>query len=128
MVMETLTREESKLVCNIEQLREVREAVGSKALKVMVDTAAMNDADETMEDWFEAFGDDVRYMHFIDADISWYHYRWGEGRLNLHNIVETMNRYGYESYLAQELIIDDYLDDPFSVDQMNINRLKEEFK
>ncbi|MDO4868991.1 MAG: sugar phosphate isomerase/epimerase family protein [Bacillota bacterium] len=126
MVMETLTSEESQLVCNIPQLQEVLAAVDSKVLKVMVDTAAMNDAGETMEDWFEAFGDDVKYMHFIDADQSWYHYRWGEGTLDLHKIIETMNRYGYEGYLSQELIIDEYLNDPFAVDQMNINRLKEE--
>ena len=127
MVMETLTREESQLVCNIPQLKEVLAAVNSPVLKVMIDTAAMNDAGETMEDWFEAFGEDVRYMHFVDADTSWYHYRWGEGKLNLGEIIKTMNRYGYKGYLSQELIIDEYLDDPFPIDQININRLKEEF-
>lgn len=126
MVMETLTREESQLVCNISQLKEVMAEVNSPALKVMIDTAAMNDAAETMEDWFEAFGEDIRYMHFIDADKSWYHYRWGEGKLDLTEMIRTMNKYGYEGYLSQELIIDEYLDDPFRVDQMNINRLKEE--
>lgn len=42
----------------------------------MVDTCAMGVANETLEDWFTVFGDDIRHMHFVDGN-PYGHLIWG---------------------------------------------------
>ena len=39
-------------------------------LKILIDTTAMSVAGETIDDWFEVFGDDIWHTHFIDSYIS----------------------------------------------------------
>ena len=78
LVMESLRDDESNLVYDLPRAREMYRQIGHPNLKMMVDNIATGAAGETLEDWFDAFGDDLIHMHFLDGD-PWLHNVWGDG-------------------------------------------------
>lgn len=120
IALETLTSDETNLIDNMHKLKDLKEIIRTPALKVMIDTVAMMEAGETMEEWFQMFGADIAYMHFIDGKRSWEHLAWGDGEYPLEAFLKTMDQYGYEGYLSQELITQSYLTDPAGVDEKNL--------
>lgn len=127
IVIETLTADESNLVTNVYSLKEIIDEYSSPSLKAMADTVAMADAGESMEEWFEILGADIRYMHFVDGKKSWEHLAWGDGIYDLGRMFRTIEACGYEGYLSQELIAEDYLSDPEKADEVNFCTLKKYF-
>lgn len=120
LVMETLTSEETNLINNRFKLKTFIEEINSSALKVMIDTVAMYQNGENMEQWFELFGSDIKYMHFIDGGMSWEHLAWGDGIYPLEEMLDTISKYGYKGYISQELITESYLKNPQEVDKRNL--------
>lgn len=120
IVMESLTAEESNLIVSKKLLQGFLKEINSPALKVMIDTVAMMQAGETIEEWFHTFGKDIRYMHFVDGGKSWEHLAWGEGHYPLAEMLATIERYGYKGYLSQELITESYLKNPIEADKRNL--------
>ena len=45
----------------------MHDEVNHPNLKVMIDTTAMGVAGETIDEWFDTFGDEIIHMHFIDG-------------------------------------------------------------
>jgi protein FrlC len=78
LVMESIRPEESQLVITVQDAKRMIDEVGSPHLKAMVDTCAMGVANETLEEWFDCLGSDIRHMHFIDGR-PYGHLIWGEG-------------------------------------------------
>lgn len=128
MVMETLTPDETNLISRSEALKAFIDKIGSPSLKVMIDTVAMQQSGETMEEMFQLFGADIRYMHFIDGGDSWEHLAWGDGTYPLQDMIDTIDRFGYTGYLSQELITESYLADPVGVDRRNFCSLNKVLK
>lgn len=120
LAMETLTPEETNLIDDMYKLKSFIDDISSPALKVMIDTVAMCQAGETMEQWFAMYGDDIRHMHFIDGGNSWEHLAWGDGVYSLNEMLDVMRKYGYDGFISQELITDDYLKCPWDVDERNL--------
>ncbi len=120
IVIETLTADESHLVNNMHKLKSLKDEINSPALKVMIDTVAMMDAGETMDEWFDLFGDDIRHMHFIDGKGSWDHLAWGDGTYPLESFIKTIEGNHYTGYLSQELITESYLREPAKADENNL--------
>lgn len=123
VVLETLTADESRLINNMHKLKQFVDEFDSQSLKVMIDTVAMAEAGETMEEWFQLFGSDIRYMHFIDGKQSWEHLAWGDGNYPLGEMIQVINKYQYEGYLSQELITQSYLENPIKADKRNLCEL-----
>lgn len=120
VVLETLTADESNLVNRMHKLKELKDRLDTPALKIMIDTVAMMQAGETMEAWFQMFGRDITYMHFVDGKRSWEHLAWGDGEYPLEQFLEIMEQYEYTGYLSQELITESYLKDPLRADEKNL--------
>ena len=121
--MESLRADESNLVNSLERAKRMYQEVGHPSLKVMVDNIATGAAGERLEDWFEAFGDELIHMHFLDGD-PWLHNVWGDGNTSLSQQIQTLSRYHYTGYLVQEVADEHYFSDPFDADRRNFQVLE----
>ncbi len=123
LVMESLRPEESQIVTNLAQEKQILQEVNSPYLKPMVDLCAASVAGETLADWFEAFGDDLKHMHFIDGN-PYGHLIWGDGTHHLGEEIAVMNQYGYSGLLGQEITDGRYYDNPAAADFRNMKNFE----
>ncbi len=131
LALESLTSLESHIGNNLEKVKKIWETVNHKNLEIMVDTVAMGYQNETLEDWFHAFGEHMVHMHFIDMDQDGWtddHLVWGDGGFHLDRMIETLKKYSYQGYLVQEIAADRYKMDPAEADRRGINKLRKYFK
>lgn len=119
LAMESLRPQESQLVTTLKDAKRMYEEVNHKCLKVMIDTTAMGVACETIDQWFDAFGENIVHMHFIDGN-PYGHLIWGDGNHNLAEWIETINKRGYKGHLGQEITDFDYFENPASHDKRNM--------
>lgn len=122
-VMESMRDDETNIVNSIQSAKKMYDAVAHPNLKIMVDTIASGAAGETLDEWFDTFGNDVIHMHFLDGD-PYLHNVWGDGNTSLENQLATMNRRGFTGYLVQEIADEKYFSDPFSADIRNMRVLE----
>ena len=123
LVMESLRQDESNLVYSLERARRMYEEIHHPNLKMMVDNIATGAAGETLEDWFQAFGDDLIHMHFLDGD-PWLHNVWGDGNTALARQIQTLNDHHFTGYLVQEVADEHYFTDPYAADRRNFRVLE----
>lgn len=121
--MESLRDDESNIVYTLKQAEKMFHDVNHPNLKMMVDNIATDLAGESLEEWFEAFGDDLVHMHFLDGNPP-AHSSWGDGNTPLLRELETMERHNYKGYLVQEVADDKYFSDPFKADIRNMRVLE----
>lgn len=122
-VMESLRADESNIVNSLASAKKMYDLVDHPNLKMMADTIATGAAGESLEDWFETFGDDLIHMHFLDGD-PYVHQPWGDGNTPLEHQIEVMDRYGFTGYLVQEIADEAYFDNPFEADQKTMRVLE----
>ena len=109
MLLEQLQPYESNICHNIEQMKQIIQAVDSKALKTCVDLTAMAVANETLDMYFETFGKEmIQLIHFSDS----HHEVCGTGDLPLKEYIETLQKYDYDSYIDFEINDSIYWEDP----------------
>lgn len=123
LMAETTPRGFGNVVCTLEDLKELISTVGNKALKPMLNTTAMSCAGETMEDWFEAFGNDIEHIHFVDG-MPEGQLIWGDGIHDLAEWISVLNRYGYDKYLGQDITDGRYIEHPEFYDKRSIRNLE----
>lgn len=119
LAMESLRPQESQLVVTLQDAKRMFDEVNSPNLKILIDTTAMSVQGETIDDWFDMFGEDVWHTHFIDSN-PYGHLAWGFGNRSMKEYLEALNRHHYTGYLGQELTEFDYFDDPLSIDRKNM--------
>jgi len=119
LAMESLRPQESQLVVTLADAKRMHDEVNHPNLKVMIDTTAMGVAGETIDEWFDTFGDEIIHMHFIDGN-PYGHLIWGDGNHPLGEWIDTVVRRGYKGYFGQEITDFDYFEDPASHDKRNM--------
>ena len=123
LALESLRPEESQIVTNLEQTKRMLEEVNSPNLKPMADLCAVSVAGETLEEWFEVFGKELCHIHFVDGDPHG-HLIWGDGIHHLGREIATLNQYGYERWLGQEITEGKYYADPAGADFRNMKNFE----
>lgn len=119
LAMEALRPQESNLATTLQDVKKMIDEVHHPNLKAMIDTTAMGVAGETIDQWFDALGEDIIHMHFIDGN-PYGHLIWGDGTHNLKEFLEAVNRHGYKGYLGQEITEFDYFANPAEADTRNM--------
>ncbi|MDQ0819509.1 protein FrlC [Arthrobacter sp. V4I6] len=104
-VLEPLQRVESNLVTDVSSLERMIHDVGSPNLGVVIDTVAMAVAGDNISDYGRAFGDRVRHVHLVDGAPSG-HLAWGDGTLDLNEILRGLSELDYQGALTFELFGD----------------------
>ena len=126
MVMESLRPQESQLVTTLADAKRMFDEVNSPNFKILIDTVAMSVAGETIQDWFDVFGSDIRHMHFVDCN-PYGHLVWGDGNRDLEAWCQTLVDNGYEGFLGQEITDGKYYDDPRAADAQNMEHYQRVF-
>ncbi len=111
LVLEQLQPYESNLVLDLADIRRMLSEVGSPALCCCVDLVAMEVAGDTLEDFCQALGDRLEWVHYSDS----HHLILGDGdfgREKLEGYVRTLERHGYANCLDLEFNDSIYWEDP----------------
>ena len=124
LVCESLRAAESNLVNTLNSLKQYLEDVGSENIRPMIDTCAMAVAGEKIEEWFEAFGNEIAHMHFVDG-TPYGHLAWGDGNRSLSEYMEVIHKYDYRGMLTQEITDNRYYDDPMAADIQSFSVLSQ---
>ena len=122
-VMESLRDDETNIVNSLETSKKMFDDVNHPNLKMMVDSIATGAAGETLDDWFDVFGENLIHMHFLDGD-PYLHNVWGDGNTPLEAQLETMNQRGFTGYLVQEIADEKYFSNPYEADIRNMRVLQ----
>lgn len=126
LVLESLRNDESNIVFDLASAKKMFDAIDNSCLKMMVDTIAMGAAGETLDDWFDTFGPDLRHMHFLDGN-PYVHAIWGDGSYPLEAMLGVLCKRGYKGYLVQEIADDKYFSDPANADIRSMRVLERFF-
>ena len=102
LVLENLNPFESNLVHSLPTMKKMLEDINHPAFKAMVDTVPMHYAGETMQEYLDAFGDDLIHVHLIDGKPIG-HLAWGKGYLPLDQDVQSLVDYGYKHAITFEI-------------------------
>lgn len=119
LAMESLRPQESQLVITLKDAKRMFDEVNHPNLKILIDTTAMSVAGETIDDWFDVFGDNIIHTHFIDSN-PYGHLAWGFGNRSMKEYLEALARHNYTGYLGQELTEFDYFENPAEIDRKNM--------
>ncbi|MGM0904080.1 MAG: sugar phosphate isomerase/epimerase family protein [Bacillota bacterium] len=123
LALEALRPEESNLVTTAKDTKRMFDEINHPNLKVLIDTTAMGVAGETLQDWFDLFGKDIIHTHFVDGD-PYGHLVWGDGKHNLEEFLQTLQKNGYTGYLGQEITDSRYFNDPAAHDIRNMKQFE----
>lgn len=118
IAVETVRPEESKCIITLPELQRLLRDVAHPNVKAGLDTVAMAVAGETPEEWFQTLGKDIVHTHFVDGR-PYGHLIWGDGLFPLERYLETLNKYGYEGLVSQEITDFRYFEDPAAADAKN---------
>ena len=120
----TASPEDSPILTTQGELARMKREVGHRNFKVILDTRAASVAGETIRAWFDAFGDDVALVRFVDGnDNGWR--PWGEGCLPCGRFAEQIAACGYRGVLSQYRKGEHDVADPSGADRRNYRHLAE---
>lgn len=112
-VVEALQRNESNLVYDLESLVGLDAAVDHPNLTIALDTVAMAAAGDTVEGYYEAFGDRITHVHLVDGAPSG-HRAWGDGDLPLAHYLRVLGEHGFAGMMSFEIFGAAYSRDPLA--------------
>jgi len=121
---ESLRPQESLIGYRLDQIKRLFDEVNHPNFKVMIDICAMAVSNETIQDWFDAFGAiNIIHSHFQDGS-PYGHLVWGDGSHNLRRMIEDMLKNRYKGLFSQELTDRKYFANPFYPDLRNMRNLR----
>jgi protein FrlC len=122
LTLESLRPLETNLVSTIDETKRMIDEIHHSNLKAMVDTTAISVSGETLWDWFRNFKKDIKNLHFVDGSPNG-HLAWGDGILELDDMICCLSEYGYEGPLGLEITDQRYMNDPSSAMEKSYNNL-----
>lgn len=111
LTLEQLQPYESNLVLTKDDVRHVLDEVGSPNLRVCVDLVAMEVQGETLEEFFDLFGDKVEWIHFSDS----HHEELGTGtfgRDKMRHWIDVLEARDFKNGIDLEVNDSIYWEDP----------------
>ena len=125
LAVETLTPDGGNITHTLQELQELLLKVDHPAVKVCLDTEAMACAGESIQQWFDAFGEDIVHVHLVDGKPAG-RVVWGEGLLPLDSFLASLEANHYAGALGQNL--GGYWEDPASAAKKNFSAFQPFFK
>ncbi|MDD6435667.1 MAG: TIM barrel protein [Clostridiales bacterium] len=123
MVMEQLQMYESNICYDRETLKTLIEAVDSPYLTACIDCVAAAAAGETVEDYYQTFGN-INHVHLADGTPTG-HLVPGDGSNPLQDYIRTLEKNEFSGSITLEINNQIYFDDPDSATRKAIKWLLE---
>jgi protein FrlC len=120
--LEPLLSHESNLVNSLPSVHRMLEDIPSPFLGILIDTVSMTASDETLNDYFKAFGSQIKHIQLCDGPDG--HLTWGDGNFELRNFLQTLRENGYEGYLGLEIFGHSYYVNPDKALTQGIKQIK----
>lgn len=124
MALEALQPDESLLVNSAKELSNYIEDVNVDSLKVCIDMGAMARANETINDYFDLFGESIVHVHFVDGHPTG-HLAWGDGYRDIQQDLIDFKENNYSGFLSLETASDRYFEIPSETDKRSMNQFLE---
>lgn len=103
LIVEAISPCEGNLVIRCDDIVELKERVGSKRVKAMIDLVTPVLLSEEIQEYFEKIPGGVDYVHCIDSDGATYdHLLPGNGVIHFSEILKMFMDYGYDGWLSGE--------------------------
>ncbi|MEF9920227.1 MAG: sugar phosphate isomerase/epimerase family protein [Erysipelotrichaceae bacterium] len=118
LCIEALQPYESRLVTDTVTMKQYLDDVLAANLKVCIDMGAMAKAEETIDDYFKMFKEDVVHVHFVDGHPCG-HLAWGDGTRNMKEDLQALENHDYQGYLSLENATDRYYENPKKADKQS---------
>lgn len=123
LAVETVRPDDSSVFNTLPELQRLLDAVGEKHVKASVDLTVAGMAGESLKDWFEAMGEKLCHIRFVDGRPQG-RLVWGDGLRSLEDHIQWVNQYGYQGDLSLALNDARYLEDPREADKRNMAALE----
>jgi fructoselysine 3-epimerase len=124
IAIETLCVEQSGIMNTLAELVRLFSEVKSSNLKAVLDTVSVESAGESINQWFQALGEDIVHTHFVDGRNDSNRLIWGDGCYPLDRFLRKLDENGYKGYLGQEITARSYYENPEEADMKNIKALR----
>lgn len=112
LALEPFTKYTTHICNSIQQLVQLIREVESPMLKGLADTDVIaTTGTDTIEGFIDALGEDLRHVHFLDG-MPGGHLVPGDGKIDLINVLQHLDRIGYKRYLGLELLDRRYVFEP----------------
>ena len=108
-------------------LVEIKEAIArvdSPGLKVYLDTEVISLCGETIKEWFDALGEDIRLVRFVDGNYNGYRI-WGKGCLPCRKYLQELAACGYDGKLSLHIPGERYVEHPESMLEENFRFVRD---
>lgn len=115
-------RQNPSCVHTVQELADMLRAVAHPRLKALLSLPAMEEAGESIPQWFDRLGPAIAHVHFCDARLG-VSQVWGQGILPLKRCLAQLEAAGYAGLLCQYLENDAYQDEPAQTDRENMRAL-----
>lgn len=122
LAIEALQPEESLIANTALELKKLIDEVDRPALKVCLDTGAMARAKDTIQTYFDIFGDKVIHTHFVDVDMDkeTTHLTWGDGKRDMAEDIKMFEKNQYHGLLSVECVNGKYFENPGQADEKSM--------
>ena len=98
--------------------------VGADNLMVCANTSIPGYVGETLETYFEVFGNRIGLVQMADAVEDCDQLAWGEGNVNLKEQMDILEKFGYEGPVTMELLMEEYAEDPHKIHADSLEYMK----
>lgn len=108
LLIQNVSRCVSNLTPNAAALKEILDMSGNNRLGVSINTCAVTAGKETLEDYFDLFGDKIQMVQLSDSDEEDEQMVIGEGTQDFRSSARTLEKYSYSGPVALEIIGEEY--------------------
>lgn len=102
---------------SLEDMKRCVQMAGGERIFPAVDTASVYEAEENLEDWFRYFGNVLSYVNLSNTKFDGARHHWGDGYLNLWEIMDILERWKYEGAMGASYMLREYLERPWKADE-----------
>lgn len=128
VLLQNVSENISGMTPDIEHVKGMLEAIGDDELKLSVDVCAVTAGGNTLDEYFEEFGDRIQFVQLSDSDEEDEHFGLGEGDDDISGYLRAMEKYGYEGDISLHLTMEEYADDPEPVYKESLAALEQIWK
>lgn len=114
----------SDLMTDTKTARRMLDEVGADNLLVCANTSIPGYVGETLETYFEVFGNRIGLVQMADAVEDCDQLAWGEGNVNLKEQMDILEKFGYEGPVTMELLMEEYAEDPHKIHADSLEYMK----
>lgn len=111
------------VLVSLEEIAQTLQVVGSDHLKAYLDTEVISLRGETISQWFETLGDEIKLIRFTDGNYHGYRV-WGEGCLPCGKYLREILQSGFDGDLSLQIPGERYVEAPEAAQEKNLHHVE----